>query len=311
MPRTTKKIDVTCQNSSCSHYLIDKGKDIVRNGTDKTTGRQKYFCKHCKKYFRDTINTPLQNKHLSLEGDITFICELLADKYSGYRIVDELGFNKNTVYNLIGNLVANPEYFTKILLDKSLLDESQIEAMWCGILRRKKTISKETRSQITKIMYQLHCKTYFVDTANTPLYNKYLSPLDFTFKYDLLAFCNLLAYDYIYELLDITYVCELLAKNCNVYSIVKRTGHKKNTICYLIDNLVTCPKYYNETLLEMSILNESQIKAMWATILRTKKTMNKGKRSQIMYIIYSYKRRNKQYLKSEKHVGIQTSNCDT
>jgi transposase-like protein len=310
MPRTTKKIDVTCQNSSCSHYLIDKGKNIVRNGTDKTTGRQKYFCKYCKKHFRDTTNTPLYNKHLPLK-DIIKICKSLAKYYSGYRIVNELGFNKNTVYHLIDNLVAHPEYFTKILLEESLLDESQIEAMWCGILRRKKTISKETRDQIIKIMYQLHCKTYLGDTTDTPLYNKYLSPLDFAFKYGLLDFCDLLAYDYIYELLDITYICELLAKKCNLRSIVKRTGHKRNTICYLIDNLVTRPKYYNETLLEMSILNESQIKAMWATILRTKKTMNKEKRSQIMNIIYSYKRRNKQYLKSEKYVGIQTSNCDT
>jgi ssDNA-binding Zn-finger/Zn-ribbon topoisomerase 1 len=46
MARSRGKIEVVCQNPRCRYYLKEKGKDIIKSGKYKSTGHQRYYCKH-------------------------------------------------------------------------------------------------------------------------------------------------------------------------------------------------------------------------------------------------------------------------
>ncbi|HJH25677.1 MAG TPA: hypothetical protein C5S37_02650, partial [Methanophagales archaeon] len=65
MARPRGKIDVVCQNPQCRYYLKEKGKYIIKSGRHKSTGHQRYYCKHCKSYFMEKKGTPLYRKQLS------------------------------------------------------------------------------------------------------------------------------------------------------------------------------------------------------------------------------------------------------
>ncbi len=57
---------MTCQNSACDFYLLEEGKDLIKNGKN-CAGNQQYFCKHCRTYFTETKNTPFYRSHLPRE----------------------------------------------------------------------------------------------------------------------------------------------------------------------------------------------------------------------------------------------------
>ncbi|WP_425593724.1 IS1/IS1595 family N-terminal zinc-binding domain-containing protein [Methanoculleus bourgensis] len=69
---------MTCQNSACQYYLIEEGKDIVKNGKT-SAGHQQYFCKHCQTYFVETKNMPLYHACLD-RREVEIICRHSMEK---------------------------------------------------------------------------------------------------------------------------------------------------------------------------------------------------------------------------------------
>jgi transposase-like protein len=150
MARPRSKIDITCQNSSCNYYLAEKGKDIIKRGKNGA-GNQQYFCKHCRSWFVETVNTPLYYKHLPLP-EIAYICYLLSCGYSIRHIAKMTDHNRNTICYLLDDLVVNPTCINNIFLKESLMDQSKINRLWSAILTKKKSLSKEARNHIRKLI---------------------------------------------------------------------------------------------------------------------------------------------------------------
>ncbi len=78
MSRSRSYSPMTCQNSACQYYLIEEGKDIVRNGKT-SAGHQQYFCRHCQKYFVETKNTPFYHARLDRRA-VEIICKHSMEK---------------------------------------------------------------------------------------------------------------------------------------------------------------------------------------------------------------------------------------
>lgn len=64
---------------------MEEGKYIVKHGFN-TAGNQVFHCKHCDRFFTETINTPLYHRHLPRE-DMVLICKLAVEKL-GIRAIE-------------------------------------------------------------------------------------------------------------------------------------------------------------------------------------------------------------------------------
>jgi transposase-like protein len=76
-----------------------KGKNIIKPASTKSTGHQRYYCKHCETYVIETKGTPLYRKHLS-EAEIIEVCKHLAEK-EGVRSIERItGHHRDTIGRL-------------------------------------------------------------------------------------------------------------------------------------------------------------------------------------------------------------------
>ncbi len=103
MSRQRSYSPMTCQNPTCDYFLIEEGKDLVKNGRN-SAGNQQYFCKHCRTYFIETKNTPLYYSHLE-QKQVELIGRLSQEKISMRGASRVTGHHPATVaryYRLIG-----------------------------------------------------------------------------------------------------------------------------------------------------------------------------------------------------------------
>lgn len=112
MARPRGRIEVTCQNPDCSHFNKEKGKDIIKKGTNRM-GHQQYYCFRCGSYFVETKGTPLYHKHLS-ENEIVRVCQLLVEK-NGVRSIERItGHHRDTVGRLLEDLASHAEFVNNL-----------------------------------------------------------------------------------------------------------------------------------------------------------------------------------------------------
>lgn len=103
MARKREITAITCQNPECNFFLLDVGKDIVKNGRNPA-GNQQYFCKHCQKYFIETKNTPLYHSCLP-RSSVELICKHNMERTSIRGVERVTGHHRDTIsryYRLIG-----------------------------------------------------------------------------------------------------------------------------------------------------------------------------------------------------------------
>jgi len=93
-----------------------------------------------------------------------------------------------------------------------------------------------------------HCRKYFVETAATPLYRKHLSEG------------------------DIVKICKLLVEKKSIRSIERTTGHHRDTICRLLENIAENVDGVNDLLTRR--LSESEVHEMWKAIRNNKRTLS-------------------------------------
>ena len=150
MARPRSRIDITCQNPDCNHYMIEEGKDIIKRGKNRA-GHQQYYCNHCKSWFVETANTPLYHKHLSKE-EIIQICKHLVEK-NGIRSIERItGHHRDTIGRLLEDLALHAEYVNDILLNEVKMGQFEVDEMWSTVKKNRRGLSGEAQKRLRKAM---------------------------------------------------------------------------------------------------------------------------------------------------------------
>lgn len=124
----------------------------------------------------------------------------------------------------------------------------------CGFYLREdgKDIIKKGRNRAGHQQYYcFHCGRYFVETANTPLYHKHLSEK------------------------EIVRVCKLLVEKNGIRSIERVTGHHRDTIGRLLEDLAVHAEKVNEYLIRSLGLGEFEMDEMWGTIKKNRRRLSR------------------------------------
>ena len=124
-PRSTNP--ATCQNPRCNFYLMQDGKDIIKQGRN-ANGHQLYRCLHCGKTFVETRNSPAYRRHLP-GPEICKICGLSIQKL-GHREIERItGHHRDTIGRLLMDLSKNPQATTRYLLYSMKFTKNEIDEL--------------------------------------------------------------------------------------------------------------------------------------------------------------------------------------
>lgn len=136
-PNTCKE-GVICQNSECSHFLVESGKHIVKKGFN-SAGHQVYMCRYCNGNFVETINTPLYYKHLDPE-EIELIGKLANEKV-GIRATERItGHHRDTVSRVLKDLASHAEFVEDLQVKELEADaEHEVDELWTFFKKRRRT----------------------------------------------------------------------------------------------------------------------------------------------------------------------------
>jgi len=98
--------------------------------------------------------------------------------------------------------------------------------------------------------YCNHCKKWFVETANTPLYHKHLSED------------------------EIVVICKHLVEKNGIRSIERITGHHRDTIGNLMTDLAEHAKSMTEYLVKKLNLSPMECDEFWSFVKKSKRTLS-------------------------------------
>jgi transposase-like protein len=112
--------------------------------------------------------------------------------------------------------------------------------------------------------YCNHCSSWFVETLNTPLYNKHLSKP------------------------EIINICKHLVEKNGIRSIERITGHHRDTIGNLLEDLALHAEFVNSILLQDIKLEQFEVDEMWTFIKKNKRTLSQEALIQISKVMPGY-----------------------
>jgi len=112
--------------------------------------------------------------------------------------------------------------------------------------------------------YCNHCKKWFVETANTPLYHKHLSKP------------------------EVIQICKHLVEKNGIMSIERITGHHRDTIGRLLENLARHAAFVNDILIREVKLGQFEVDEMWSYIQKNKRTLSQEARAQVKKVMRGY-----------------------
>lgn len=138
-PKTENK--AVCQNSSCSFFRKETGKDITKQGKNYAR-HQRFLCKHCNVIFVETKGTLLYQKKLS-ERKIKAICKELVEKKGVRAISRTLNVNKNTICNLLSDLADHASSMTNYLVHDLKLETYEVDEILTVVKKNKKNLSQK------------------------------------------------------------------------------------------------------------------------------------------------------------------------
>ena len=96
--------------------------------------------------------------------------------------------------------------------------------------------------------YCNHCKKWFVETANTPLYHKHMSRD------------------------EVINICKHLVEKNGIRSIKRLTGHHRDTVSRLLDDLAEHADRLNDFLMHDVKLTPIECDELWTFIKKTKES---------------------------------------
>jgi transposase-like protein len=116
---------------------------------------------------------------------------------------------------------------------------------------KEKNIIKRGKNHADHQIYKcLHCGKTFSETKLTPLYRKHLSEL------------------------EITRICKLLVERNGTRSIERITGHHRDTIGTLLEDLAEHAEKVNQTLLHNLALSQYEMDEFWTTTKKNRKKLS-------------------------------------
>lgn len=135
-----KEIDeIFCQNPECKYYQKVEEKDVVKSGKYKT-GHQRYYCKHCSKYFMETSGTSVYRKHLS-KDEIRMIYRLYIEG-NGIRSIERItGHHRDTISKLLKETEKN-EKTEEYLINQIGLTANECKKLWKLLESKRKSSHK-------------------------------------------------------------------------------------------------------------------------------------------------------------------------
>jgi transposase-like protein len=139
---------MTCQNPACAFFLIEEGKDLVKNGRN-SAGNQQYFCKHCQTYFTETKNTPFYRSRLKLP-EVDQLCRLSQETISMRGVSRVTGHHQATIaryYRLVGEHAA---FLTATFLQDLGHDRVEMDEFW-AFVQKKANIAKGSKTDTGEI----------------------------------------------------------------------------------------------------------------------------------------------------------------
>lgn len=98
--------------------------------------------------------------------------------------------------------------------------------------------------------YCKHCKTYFMETKGTPLYRKRLSEE------------------------EIINICKHLVEKNGIRSIERITGHHRDTIGRLLEDMAEHAERVNEYLIHNLGLTQFECDELWTTVKKNRKKLS-------------------------------------
>ena len=116
---------------------------------------------------------------------------------------------------------------------------------------RGKEIIRRGKNNAGHQLYQcLHCNHTFSETLLTPLYHKHLPES------------------------EIIRICKLLVEKNGIRSIERITGHHRDTIGRLLEDLAENAEYVNESLLRSIPLEQYEMDELWTVIKKNRKRLS-------------------------------------
>jgi transposase-like protein len=112
--------------------------------------------------------------------------------------------------------------------------------------------------------YCNHCRHWFVETSNTPLYHKHLSKR------------------------KIIQICKHLVEKNGIRSIERITGHHRDTISRLLEDLALHASFINNMLLNEIKLGQFEVDEMWTTIKKNRKRLSMEALRQMKKVMHGY-----------------------
>jgi len=133
--------EIVCQNPKCEFYHKKGEKNVVKSGKYKT-GHQRYYCKHCGKYFMDTVGTSIYRKHLS-NDEIRMIYRLYIEG-NGIRSIERItGHHRDTISKLLKETIQN-EKTEEYLINQIGLTSNECKKLWKILEAKRKPPSRSS-----------------------------------------------------------------------------------------------------------------------------------------------------------------------
>lgn len=119
-----------------------------------------------------------------------------------------------------------------------------------GKERDKDIIKRGVNTSGHQLYKCLHCNRTFAETIMTPLYHRHLSEK------------------------EIIRVCKLLVEKNGIRSIERITGHHRDTIGNLLEDLAEHAEYVNETLLRSIPLEQYEMDELWTMVKKNRRKLS-------------------------------------
>ncbi|MDR1993560.1 MAG: hypothetical protein LBQ98_08745, partial [Nitrososphaerota archaeon] len=128
----------------------------------------------------------------------------------------------------------------------------------------EKNIIKHGKNRAGHQVYKcLHCNKYFTQTKNTPLYRKHLTQQ------------------------QIITICKHLVEKNGIRSIERLTGHHRDTIGHLLEDMAEHAQSVNDYLIKDLGLSQYECDEIWTHIKKKKKHLNEKAKSNLNTVTHT------------------------
>ena len=130
---------------------------------------------------------------------------------------------------------------------------------------RGKDLIKRGKNRSGHQLYKcLHCNRTFSETILTPLYHKHMPES------------------------EIIRICRLLVEKNGIRSIERITGHHRDTIGRLLEDLAEQAEYVNEELLRNIGMQQYEMDELWTMVKKNRKKLSMTAQMQLRRVTHGY-----------------------